>query len=43
MPSRRPLPFPPAAAVKAIKNEPKTTLAVIQNTPESETRETRYR
>jgi tetratricopeptide (TPR) repeat protein len=34
--------LPPAAAVKAaIKNERKTTLAVMQNTPESETRETR--
>jgi lipopolysaccharide biosynthesis regulator YciM len=31
--------LPPAAAVKAIKNGRKTTLAVIQNTPESETRE----
>jgi tetratricopeptide (TPR) repeat protein len=29
----------PAAAVKAIKNERKTTLAVMQNTPEFETRE----
>jgi len=29
----------PAAAVKAIKNERKTTLVIMQNTPESETRE----
>ncbi len=29
----------PAAAVKAIKNERKTTLAVMQNAPESESRE----
>jgi Flp pilus assembly protein TadD len=29
----------PAAAVKAIKNDRRTALAVMQNTPESETRE----
>jgi Flp pilus assembly protein TadD len=33
--------LPPAAAVKAIKNERKPTLAVMQNTPESETRDKR--
>ncbi len=34
---------PPAAAVRAIKNERKTTLAVMQNIPESEARETNER